>query len=409
VRGIIITGGEFPQGSSARRARIFKRALTFHGLQTEILIGFPRMSNKDYEFLELDEIAVIKPIDKFQLPEQKTKRFIFRTLFDKIFVGYKIRKYILNKPPKFIITNPDLFTNIFIQGICKKKRIILIIERLDENRRQFVENKTLIDYLGIIYENFSDNILNQRNVLLFVISKYLEEKYRKKFPLIKIERTPPSMIDITEFDKYSHNSIENQLTPDIYKNLNSKKVKFCFAGSCVFINGLIFTLECLAEIKSRGLDFIYFLVFHKGYSSQIQNIIIELGLGNNTFIINGLYPNYIPAFYKQMDVLVLPEMGSEVADAGFPGKTSEYLASGKSIISTKFSNLDDYLINGQNCLISAIGDKAQYVENLNKLIVDKNLRLFLGRNARITAEKQFRFESAILPLVEVLSKYGVAL
>jgi glycosyltransferase involved in cell wall biosynthesis len=403
VRGIIVTGGEFPQGSSARRARIFKKALSFHGLQTEILIGFPRLSIKDYQFLETGELAVLKPIDQFQLPEKKTNRFFFSSLFDKLKAGYNIRKFILRTSINFVITFPDFFTNIFISGLCKRKKILLIVERLDENRRKFIKNKTLMDYLAAAYDDLSDNILKQRNVMLFVISSYLEKKYSKKFPPIKIARTPPSMIDIVEFDRYLNNSLEEQIPSDVYESLNSTKVKFCFAGSCIFTNGLIFTLECLAEIKKQGFDFSYYLVFHKGFTSQIQTKIIELGLEKNTFIINGLYPEYIPAFYKQMDILVLPEMGAEVADAGFPGKTSEYLASGKAVISTKFSNLDDYLINRKNCLMSNIGDKKQYVENLKELLIDKALRVFIGQNARLTAEDHFGYKQAILPIVEAIS------
>lgn len=402
LRGIVITGGEFPQGSSARRARIFKKALSFQGLQTEILIGFPRLSLKDNRFLESGEHTLIKPTEQFQIPEQKTKRFIFRSLFDKIIVGYSIRKYILNTPLNFVITGPDLFTNIFITRVCKKKNILLIIERLDENRRRFVKSKTIIDYLGTIYDDLSDNILKQRNVMLFVISSYLEEKYRKKFPSMRIERTPPSMIDILEFDTCSNNSLKGQIRDDVYDSLNSSRIKFCFAGSCVFTNGIIFTLDCLAEIKSKGFDFVYYLIFHKGFTSQINDKIIELGLESNTIIINGLYPEYIPAFYRYMDVLVLPEMGLEVAEAGFPGKTSEYLASGKAIISTKFSNLDHFLIHGQNCLMSPIGDRTQYVENLKKLITDIDKRMILGKNARVTAEMNFDYQNAIIPLVEVI-------
>jgi glycosyltransferase involved in cell wall biosynthesis len=403
VRGIIVTGGEFPQGSSARRARIFKKALSLYGLQTEILIGFPRLSFRDYQFLETGEYAVIKPIDQFQLPEQKSNRFIFRSSWEKLIAGYNIRKFILRTPLDFVITGPDIFVNIFITGFCKRKGILLIIERGDENRRKFIENKTLIDYLVAIYDNLSDTILKQRNVMLFVVSNYLEKKYSKKFPSIKIVRAPPSMIDIVEFDIHSNNSLEGQIPSEVNKSLHSKKTKFCFAGSCVFTNGLIFTLESLYEIKNQGFDFVYYLVFHKGFTSQIRDKIIELSLESNTFIINGLYPEYIPAFYKLMDILILPEMGTEVAEAGFPGKISEYLASGKAIISTKFSNLEDYLIHRQNCLMSEIGDKAQYVENLKELITDKKLRICLGKNSRITAEKHFRYENAILPIINVIS------
>jgi glycosyltransferase involved in cell wall biosynthesis len=403
VKGIIITAGEFPQGSSARRARIFKKALTHHGLETHILIGFPRLTLKDYQFLEDGEITVIKPRGQSQLPEQKKDRFFFRSFKEKLLTGYNIRKYILKNKPNFVIIFPDYFTNVFITRLCRRNKILIILERLDENRRKFVTQKTLIDILGSVYDSLSDNILKKGDAMLFVISTYLEKKYYKKFPFIKITRTPPSMIDIEEYDSHSNNSLKEHISIDIYNSLEDRKIKFCFAGSCVFTNGLIFTLEQMSELKKQGFEFSYYMIFYKGFINQIQDKITELGLENNVFIIKGLYPAYIPAFYRKMDILVLPEMGIEVAEAGFPGKASEYLASGKAIISTRFSNLEDFLIHKNNCLMCNIGDKTYYIENLKALLTDQELRVFLGNNARLTAENQFDYKRAIIPMVQSIS------
>jgi hypothetical protein len=53
--------------------------------------------------------------------------------------------------------------------------------------------------------------------------------------------------------------------------------------------------------------------------------------------------------------------------------------------------------------MSTIGDRTQYVENLKELLIDKKFRIFLGRNARLTAEKHFGYKNAIAPIVEAIS------
>ena len=96
----------------------------------------------------------------------------------------------------------------------------------------------------------------------------------------------------------------------------------------------------------------------------------------------------------------MPEQGDIIANAGFPGKTAELLASGKAILATKFSDLPLYLTNGVNAMISEIGDHITYAQNLEKLIVDKMQRDSIGAHARETALKMFSAKNAINLYVE---------
>jgi glycosyltransferase involved in cell wall biosynthesis len=112
----------------------------------------------------------------------------------------------------------------------------------------------------------------------------------------------------------------------------------------------------------------------------------------------------LPAFYKNCDILFLPEHGNIIANAGFPGKTAELLASGKPIISTKFSDLELYLRHDDNSLLSEIGNQKTYTLNLKRLLDDEQLRQRIGKNARLTAENFFDFKKCTGMFSELVKK-----
>ena len=109
---------------------------------------------------------------------------------------------------------------------------------------------------------------------------------------------------------------------------------------------------------------------------------------------------YIPARYKQAEVLILPEMGKEVAQAGFPGNTAEYMSVGKPIITTDFSNIKDVLQHEYNCLMSPLGDDAGYQKNITALLDDETLRFRLGKNAVESAVKTFDYRESTKTMIE---------
>lgn len=285
--------------------------------------------------------------------------------------------------------------------LCKKQGIQFLIERTDENRRRFKNKKNIYDHLAIAYEDLFEKYIIPRCDTLFVVSAYLKDKFQKRFPGLNIKRTVPSMIDLDEFYALQEKSLSDLTIPglDVFK---SKKIKFVFAGSCIFPNGLKFFLKNAAELIRQGYDFkIVFIVF-KGHIREIKDYVQELGITEYFTMIENILPDYIPACYKSADVLVMPEMGKEVANAGFPGKTAEYLAVGVPIVTTDFSNIKDVLTHGENCVMSPIGDDVAYQANLKKLLDDGEIREVIGGKAAQSAKQFFDYRESLKHITEEL-------
>jgi glycosyltransferase involved in cell wall biosynthesis len=238
---------------------------------------------------------------------------------------------------------------------------------------------------------------------LFVVSEYLEEKYKRTHGNLNIKRSVPSYLDYDLFLQYQKADIF-KLPNYNFDILRNDSVKILFSGTCIFTNGLTFFLDCVSQLilsnSSLKVDIIF--LFFKGHVDFIRNYTHKIGLEDYVTIYENIYFQHIPAIYTYVDILVLPEMGEIIAKAGFPGKSAEYLASGKAIISTDFSNLKDYFFHEINCLMSPLQDRTSYSENLLRLINDEELRVKLGLNAIKTARKYFDYKKAVNPIIESL-------
>jgi glycosyltransferase involved in cell wall biosynthesis len=263
---------------------------------------------------------------------------------------------------------------------------------VDENAKKFEGVNSLKDKIGIWNRDLYDKYIVNKSDYLFVISTYLYNKYKNLYPNLQIIPSTPSLVDVEDFEKRKSLDI-SFLFPDNYEFLKSRKNKFLYAGSCARPNGIFFLLENLAELKDKE-NFEFFVIFliSEGDPNVLLQKVKKLNIQDKVFIRGSVPQKYIPAIYEQLaDYLFLPEHGDLCANAGFPSKTAELLASGKPIIATNFSDLSNYLINGYNSLISEVGDKFNYQSNLRKLLFDKKLCENLSLNSKLTAKETFHY------------------
>ena len=130
---------------------------------------------------------------------------------------------------------------------------------------------------------------------------------------------------------------------------------------------------------------------------------MELKILNNVYIQDAIPQKYIPAIFDQFaDYLFIPEHGDICANAGFPSKTAELMGAGKPIIATNFSDLSKYLKDGYNAMLSDVGDRVNYMSNLEKLIFDKQLCERLLTNSKKDALKYFDYKKGVKEIVKII-------
>jgi glycosyltransferase involved in cell wall biosynthesis len=393
VNGVIFSKGSYPIGSWHQRIRMMKKGFEQNGISFINIVPYPaptieaKTNSEDFVFF------MLKPV------KSKRKRNLFAIFFKTI--GTLKGIYFLSKQKNIefiILPGLDFFEGILIYLICWLKKIKFFAEIADENGKLYAAEKlSIVDTLAKYNQIFYEKLILKKAKKIFVFTSYLENKYNKMFPNYgNVIRCIPSMIDLDSFYSQRVNNIEEIDQPNISVLKNDNAIKFTYAGACNRTNGIFFFLKNLSSVlKDIDIDVKLFFFFVYGNVDIVKDYCKKLGIIDRVFFFEAVYPKYIPAIYENSDILVLPEHGDVIANAGFPGKTSELLASGKAIIATRFSDLGDYLINEQNSMISDLGDSQKYMYNLKKIIMDEELRKRIGINAQKTAKNVFGVKDAV--------------
>jgi glycosyltransferase involved in cell wall biosynthesis len=387
-KGLIIVNDNYPLGSWSNRTRHWINGFKNNNIETKLIVTHPFPSIKNINASEEFVTFINKPSNK-----NKIISFINST--------WKTYKYIKKQNGiSFILYAGGSFLSCYlVKKYCDRKKINFLIEIVDENSKKFSETKlSLVDRLAKFNKELFDKYLISKLNTLFVLSSYLEKKYKLKHSNISIIRTVPSIINIKNYDINKSKKIESSYS-DFFQ---SEKINFFYAGSCVRTNGIFFFLECIKQVLKHTKKINIILIFHLGDQDRVYDYIKELKLDNYIKILPGVLPDFLPALYQKADILFLPEHGNIIANAGFPGKTAELLASGKPVICTDFSDLSNFITNGINGFISPIGDHETYIENLLKMIESKALRTKVGKMGRKTALEQFDHIEAVKKYIPFL-------
>lgn len=157
---------------------------------------------------------------------------------------------------------------------------------------------------------------------LIIISSYLEKKYFKySFENISLVKIPVSA-------SFNYPSSEFN---------DSYNAKIFYGGGNGIKDGLKYLVSAFRRIKEK-YPFIELFITGEPNPELIKTI---NGKGV-TFL--GFLPDI--EYYqliREMDILCIPRINSDYANAGFPFKLAEYLATGKIVVASNLSELDEYL------------------------------------------------------------------
>jgi glycosyltransferase involved in cell wall biosynthesis len=397
--GLIIAESPYPMGSMSIRIRMWAKGFLENNVLVKVFIVAPRPTKYAIENAEPYVVFALPPTYK----TTKNTKLLFS--YQRIIGLVHLWKYLIKeKDLSFIIIAwPNILLGTFLLLFCKKNNVKLFFDKGDENGRMIDKNNTsLLDYLAKLNQKYFNKYVIPRVDVMFVVSSYLEKKYNKLYPALKIKRSLPTLIDYNEFLENQKNDILD-IEQKGYEIFKSEKPKVLYAGSCERTNGLFFFLEIAAQLLiHEKISFGIIFILVDGDIDEIKRYCVRLGISHNVTFLNPVLPKYMPSIYKAVDILVLPEQGTIIANAGFPGKTGEYLASGKAILATIFSDLTDHLKNGYNAMLAQIGDRETYCNNLKRLILDEGFRAELGLNAIKTVQEDFDYKQGVLRYIEEL-------
>jgi len=218
-----------------------------------------------------------------------------------------------------------------------------------------------------------------------VISKYLEEKYIKLMESDKVIHVPISAKNIV--DKFKQDKRSNQIS-------------FLYAGSYGQKDGVENLIDAFGSIHKEFSKTSLLLV------GRLSQNIIKLAENHKGIKIIGFLPD--EEFYKfitvNADVLCMNRTSSLYANAGFPFKLGEYLATGNAVMSSEVSNISDYLENKKDILFYQPSNQKALINAMKLLITDSNLREEIGKNGYLKCVEYFNPETNGKKVLDFLVK-----
>lgn len=105
---------------------------------------------------------------------------------------------------------------------------------------------------------------------------------------------------------------------------------------------------------------------------------------------------------NDVDIPCMTRVNVAFANAGFPFKLGEYLATGKPVIASRVSDVDRFLLNGQNAMVVQPGSSAEICKAAEFLINNPESAAAIGLRGREAAKSFFDYKQQGQPLISFL-------
>jgi glycosyltransferase involved in cell wall biosynthesis len=334
---IVIFGDDFafPEGDAAtNRVHTYAKGFIENGLSVHVICFA-----SDYS---TEGSGSINGINYYHPFGQRS-----RNKFLLIRAWYKFTKYFstlglfikINKSDPVLAINSwtqNLTCQFYIYLLAKLISTKLISEHSEHPLRKYqgsslrIMRGELKSYLG---SKLCDGIL--------CISQYLIEFYAERGINRKRLFLVPSTVDTERFKiRYS-------------SPLDINYILYC--GTLTLLkDGVDILIKSFAIISERFPDLYLVLL---GKANTLENEILLKTLVNNLAITKrviflGQIPrNNVPAYLTNAKILALARPSSIIADAGFPSKLTEYLATGIPVVVTAVGEIPVYLKDGLNAFL----------------------------------------------------------
>lgn len=315
------------------------------------------------------------------------------SVFPFFYKGLSFIKSCRKKQSRNIFYNynyPDIKNIIFIlyAKMIGYKIIFDIIEDNNYQGHTGLINKFRLKtslFLFKFSKNFADAMIGISNHLY----KLIKDSFKDKVPAYLI----PITVNLNYFKV--HNNIKN----------DNKNLKIFYGGSFGQKDGLEYLISAFDEVANcvPDIELIFSGLAHTQDFEKI-NKQIDKAKNKNRIIYKGyLSTKDYYTLLNDCDIFCMTRVNSKFANAGFPFKLGEFLASGKAVIATNVGDVPDYLQNEKNALLIAPNSVEEINTALKTLINDPEKRYSMGAEARKTAEQYFDSEKISNNLLSIFN------
>lgn len=324
--------------------------------------------------INIDKEGTYKGV-KFKIIGTKLKGNVLLPINYLIFLynGFKYlrkNKIITNKNILVLTSCFDLENFVFI-FYAKMLRYKIVFDKV-EDYKFITDAKSFITKFKLRFSLFWERYILYVASGIITISYYLYNNLKnnkKNVPVILI----PVTAEINDQIETSSSSVE---------------IKYLYAGSFGKKDGLKYLIEGFLKLEKEHNN-VKLIMCGTGEKDDIEYC-KSLTAGCDKIEFTGYVDDeYYYKLTKNADILLMTRENSKYANAGFPFKLGEYLATGKPVIATKISDVEKYLDDKKDAVLVEPENSNSIYEGMKYLLDNEDLRLNLGKNGKKKAKQYF--------------------
>lgn len=161
-------------------------------------------------------------------------------------------------------------------------------------------------------------------------------------------------------------------------------VRLLATGRLVWKKGFDYLLTALARLARRGIEFRAEILGDGPLRSYLRYSIEDLGLENHVTLAGAVSSSEVLSRMQSTDVFVLSSVEEGISNA-----VLEAMATGIPIVTTNAGGMDEAVSDGVEGYVVEVRDVPALEDKLERVIVDRELRIKMGRAARHRIEREF--------------------
>jgi glycosyltransferase involved in cell wall biosynthesis len=203
----------------------------------------------------------------------------------------------------------------------------------------------------------------------------------------------PNGVDIEKFKPVGKEYARNVL------NLPQDKKIVLFVGALKKIKGVDYLIEAAKSFLDTNIS-LYMVGRDDGMKKSLEKKAHELKIGNYIKFTGPLNHEDIPLWLSASDILVLPSLSE-----GRPNVILEAFACEVPVVATNVGGVPELMINGKTGYLVPAKNPMELSEKVNKLLVDRDLRIKMGKFGRMTIiQRGLTWETHAKKTIKIYSK-----
>lgn len=377
---VFIYSGSFPEGGAyANRMLGFAKGLQELGNTVSFFVIYPGYNNLNNELSAIsDGIKYEYTCGTIWLKEMNRLAKLKIAIFGIKNALKKIKRIQKLKGIDCIVFGTNNLVQTFPFYIyCKKKHFKMIREYNEYPPPELGFKRKIPFYTELLYR-LEFNIFDG----MILISRALDDFFKRRLSSKKRKILVPIIVDPARFTN----------TPQKY----SKKKNIVFVGDVLGEkDGVQLLIDSFVKIHKMIPDQKLILI---GDISDKKGLVslkkkIEKKEIKDKIVFTGYIEREQVIQYLDMaKLVVLARPANKQAEAGFPTKLGEYLASGNPVICTKVGDIPLYLKDGENAFICEPGDTVAFSQKILEIFRNQNKAKQVGKNGRKLVFKEFNYK-----------------